>query len=112
MPLAGPVSFFGFMLLGPAVLIMLRPSLRALPAIRCPVWLRATRIFGGAFPASGMPIAWGKRAEVDPVTANANWRPSYGLSAFAIIPRARLLYFRWERNSRSKILLVANSVSA
>jgi hypothetical protein len=49
-PLAGPVSFFGFMLLGPAVLIMLRVYLqiyvehsnrlerlgRSMPAVRAP----------------------------------------------------------------------------
>jgi hypothetical protein len=123
-PLAGPVSFFGFMLLGPAVLIMLRIYLqiyvehsnrlerlgRSIPAVRAPTLVPLKnpliRFFSGltfylVLPVAMILFAW--KAAVFPYWGSSLLCVAVGvIASHAMLPLAKVSW-------RSKALL---SVSA
>jgi uncharacterized protein YjbI with pentapeptide repeats len=123
-PLAGPVSFFGFMLLGPAVLIVLRAYLqiyvehsdrldrlaRSVPLVRAPTLVplqnRLIRFFSALIfylllPVTMLLFSW--KAAVFPA-----WGTALAVVAVAVIVgHVRLTLSRFTR--RSKALLSAGA---
>ena len=119
-PLAGPVSFFGFMLLGPAVLIMLRVYLqiyvehsyrlerlgRSMLAVRAPTLVPLKnpliRVFGGltfyfVLPLAMMLFAW--KAAVFPAWGSGLLCVAVGvIASHSILPLGKVSW-------RSKALL-------
>ena len=119
-PLAGPVSFFGFVLLGPAVLIMLRAYLqiyvehsnrlerlgRSMPAVRAPTLVPLKnpliRVFGGLTFYLLLPMAmilYAAKAAVFPAWGSGLLCVAVGVTAnHATLPLGKLSW-------RSKALL-------
>jgi hypothetical protein len=123
-PLAGPVSFFGFMLLGPAVLIALRVYLqfyvqhsdrldrlaRSMSVVRAPTFVPLQdpliRLFGGFTFYLLLPVAmlfFALKAAVFPAWGSG----LFGLAVAVIVSHVMLLFGKFSWRSKGVLSLSA-----